>query len=87
MIVILQQSMSTATMEQLVDVNVRLNYIGPETAIFQNIVRHSLNFQKCEIKPSFVGLTWLLTGINEGKILFLPRSMCNHAILWICSHN
>ena len=24
---------------------------------------------------SFVGLTWLLTGISEGKILFLARSM------------
>ena len=44
-IVILQLSVSNATMEEeVVDVNVRLNYVEPETAIFQKIIRHSFEF-------------------------------------------
>ena len=47
-----------------------------ETSSFVALISRSLgSYFKTGL--SFVGLAWLLTGISEGKILFLPRSMWN----------
>ena len=81
----LQLSMSVATMkEKIVDVSVRLNQ-----AMRQQFPRHHHAYlclsrgltSYFKTGPSFVGLTWLFTGISEGKILFLASSTYVDAFL------
>ena len=70
--------MSIATMEEeIVGVSVRLNQAIRQH--FQNIVIHSFEFPGAWVDTSRLDhhLLWLLTGISEGKILFLARSMWN----------
>ena len=83
----LQLSKSVATVEEeIVGVSVRLNQ-----AMRQRFPKHcptySFEFPEAWVAyfktgSWFVGLFWLFTGINGGKILFLARSMWNHVIFW-----
>ena len=58
---------------------------GHETA--NSKTSSCIQLQISQIGSSFVGLTWLLTGISERKILFLARNMWIYVIFWMCSHN
>ena len=75
--VILQLSMSIATMEEEV-VGATEIKSGHESN-FQNIITHSFEFPEAysyfKTGSLFIGLMWLFTGISEGKILFQARSM------------
>ena len=75
--------MSIAIMEEeIVGVSVRLNQTIRQQFPLKTLSFIALNFQRPEGRyfktgSSFVSLTWLLTGISEGKILILARSMWN----------
>ena len=77
-----QLSMSFATMEEeIVDVNVGLNQVAR-----QQLSRHNFHLGNYfETGLSFVVLTWLVIGNSED--FFLTRSLWNHMIFWIRSHN
>ena len=80
MINIPQLSMSFAAIEgKIVDVNV-----GPNQVVRQRFSRHNFHLGSYfKIGLLFIDLTWLVTV----KSLFLARSMWNHVIFCMSSHN
>ena len=63
---------------------------GHDTAVFQNIATHRFEFPEawvCTSRQDHHLLAKCGGNSEKGKMLFLARSMCNHVIVSVWSHN